>query len=102
MVWNDFGKVEWKNPVNLLRVNIDDWVKIKKSTIEIEDVLTRGGTCTLYFFNFGNYTEKAKNSVSLRNFKTKMSHWLQANKLKLISFSETDGELIAQYDGSER
>lgn len=86
-VWNDFGRVQWTGPVNLLGVNLDNWVQIGKNSIEIEDVLTKNVGCTLHFFNFGNFIDKAKNPSALRSFKTRMSQWLRSNKLKMVSFS---------------
>lgn len=97
-VWNDFGKVEWDGPVNLLNVNLDEWIQISKNSIEIEDKLTNNSSCTLHFFNFGNFMQKSKTATAIRNFKTKLSQWLRTSKLKLVSFSEESGELIAKYD----
>jgi amino acid permease len=53
----------------------------------------------MHFYNFGNYTEKSKNPSNSRNFKSKMTQWLRDRHLKMISFSDETGELVATYDG---
>jgi hypothetical protein len=98
-LWNNYGKIEWTHPVNLVGVNLDDWVTIRQSSVEIEEELACGGGCIMHFYNFGNYTEKSKNPSNSRNFKSKMTQWLRDRHLKMISFSDETGELVATYDG---
>ena len=52
-IFNKFGEVEFKEPVNLLGINLDEQVTIERNLIDTGDKLNYKSVFKLYNFKIG-------------------------------------------------
>ena len=80
-IYNEYGEVEFKEPVNLLGVNLNDEIKIEKDMIETGEKLDYWTIFTLYEFNtdenaISNLIEKLhQNGGKFISLKNKILIW---------------------------
>ena len=80
-IYNEYGEVEFKEPINLLGVNLNDEIKIKKDMIETGEKLDYWTIFTLYEFNtdenaISNLIEKLhQNGGKFISLKNKILIW---------------------------
>jgi hypothetical protein len=95
-VWNQFGEVEFLEPVTLLRLDLEAGIVITKDNIEITDRDLEDKRMRMTFRNFGNYANikgEERDKIVKR-----MRKWIAKYDMREIKHDESTGDLIVEVD----
>lgn len=99
-VYNIYGSVLFKKPLNLVGLKIDELLVIKQNSIEIkpplmDESLAKGeNKINLTYKNFGGYKQKYKGDLRLRRrFLKAMREEVERLNMVFVRFDEDTGDL---------
>lgn len=92
VISNKFGRVQFLEPINLYKKNIEEGIEITQDSIEIIESEWDHRECELTFKNFGNYRNQKKEDCE--KLIRKMKKWLSKNQMEEVSFDKTSGDLV--------
>ena len=92
IISNNFGSVEFLEPISLYKANLANSIRISQDNIEILDGEWEEKRVRMTFVNFGLYrTLKSEERIKLLK---KMRLWLNEYDMVEISHDADNGELI--------